>query len=261
MSKRAMIDGAVLGGVCLALAAFAAGAAQFVETKDGKQIAGANLAIKADGSAALTVAGVERVFKPEEYARAVAEKPAEWDNLVKLVDAKKFSAAAGGLRGIVAAYRGLDWDLQAAVLLARGYIQQGEGSKALELLTQLRTASPRLADNLEFQHAFRRARVASGESEKVEAELNEIIAKGPRPAAALAQLERGDLRAMLNRPQDALLDYLRTVYLFEAQKEVQPQALLKAAQMLEKLRDQRADEMYKKLKDLYPDSPEAAQVK
>lgn len=258
MSKRAMINGAVLGGVCLALAAIAA---PFVETKDGKQITGTRLEIKADGSAALTADGVERVFKPEDYARAVGEKPAEWDNLVKLVEEKKFDAAAGGLRGIVAAYRGLDWDFQAALLLMHGYVQQGQGAKAVETLTQIQASNPRLADNPEFQRAFRRARIAAGESEKVEAELNEVIAKGSRAAAAAAQLERGDLHAMQNRPQDALLDYLRTVYLFEAQKEVQPRALLKAAQMLEKLRDQRADEFYKKLKDLYPNSPEAAQAK
>jgi len=258
MSISGIIRGAVLGSLCLTLVA---AAAPFVETKDGKQLAGTRLEIKADGSAALTVGGVERVFKSEEYARAVAEKPAEWDKLTKLVEDKKFAAAAGGLRGIVATYHGLDWDLQAALLLARGYIQQGEGAKAAEVLTQLRAASPRLANNLEFQRIFRHARIASGESEKIEEELNEVIAKGTRAAAAAAQLERGDLRMMQNRPQDALLDYLRTAYLFEAQKEVQPQALLKAAQTLEKLRDQRADELYKKLKDLYPNSPEAALAK
>ncbi len=54
---------------------------------------------------------------------------------------------------------------------------------------------------------------------------------------------------------EALLDYLRTVILYEKEASVRPEALFKAAGLLEELRDPRAAELRKKLAEEYPNSP------
>jgi TolA-binding protein len=69
------------------------------------------------------------------------------------------------------------------------------------------------------------------------------------------------MRVAQNRLEDAVLDYLRTAILFKAQEDVQPEAVFKAAQTLEKLRDQRAKDFYKRVVQDYPGSAYAAQAR
>ena len=88
-------------------------------------------------------------------------------------------------------------------------------------------------------------------------ELEDQIASGLRDSAALAQLLRGDMFLAQGQKNEALLDYLRTVVLYEQVKEIQPEALLKASRLLEELRDPRAADMKKKLIATYPNSAEA----
>jgi TolA-binding protein len=94
--------------------------------------------------------------------------------------------------------------------------------------------------------------------EKLEKSLAETIAAGSRADAARAQIMRGDIRAAQNQLELALQDYLRTVVLFKNERASQPEALLKAAQTLEKLRDNRAADMYRKIVEEYSSSPQAA---
>jgi TolA-binding protein len=91
--------------------------------------------------------------------------------------------------------------------------------------------------------------------------LNKLIESGARGDAARAQIMRGDVRMAQNQVEAAALDYLRTVVLFESEQASQPEALLKTAQALEKLRDARAKEMYRTLAAKYPSSPQAAEAR
>jgi hypothetical protein len=71
---------------------------------------------------------------------------------------------------------------------------------------------------------------------------------------------RGNMNRESGQKEVALLDYLRVVILFENIREVQPEALYKAAEILEELRDPRADELRKKLVQEYKDSDYAAKL-
>ena len=88
--------------------------------------------------------------------------------------------------------------------------------------------------------------------------LKDVIAKGSRSDAARAQIMRGDIKAAQNQVEAAALDYMRTVILFASERSVQPEALMKAAESFEKLRDSRAKDLYKKIVDEFPTSPQAA---
>ena len=73
---------------------------------------------------------------------------------------------------------------------------------------------------------------------------------------------RGDIQAAQNNLDQAVLDYLRTVVLFQDVKDpmIQGEAHYKAAQTLEALRDQRAKEIYQRLVKEFGSSPYAAQA-
>ena len=75
-----------------------------------------------------------------------------------------------------------------------------------------------------------------------------------------AQIMRGDIRQAQGQIEGAVMDYLRTVVLYEAERDAQPEALYKAAEGLDKPRDPRARALYKKLTSEYPSSPYAAKA-
>ncbi|EFK97486.1 hypothetical protein LDC_0474, partial [sediment metagenome] len=71
---------------------------------------------------------------------------------------------------------------------------------------------------------------------------------------------RGNMNRQVGQKEAATLDYLRVVVLYENVKSVQPEALCKAAEMLEELRDARAETLRKKLVQEYKDSEWAAKL-
>ena len=66
--------------------------------------------------------------------------------------------------------------------------------------------------------------------------------------------KRGDVFRAEGKREDAILDYMRVVLMFEEARSAQAEALFKAAQVLDEMRDPRAEELKKKLVSLYPDS-------
>ncbi len=84
--------------------------------------------------------------------------------------------------------------------------------------------------------------------------LETLISDGSREEAAVANILRGDLKASQKKLNEAVLDYLRTALLFEAQADANAEALFKAAETLTTLKDRRAKDLYKKLVDKHPDS-------
>ncbi|MCB1102957.1 MAG: hypothetical protein KDL10_11365, partial [Kiritimatiellae bacterium] len=92
-------------------------------------------------------------------------------------------------------------------------------------------------------------------------DLEQVIATGSREQAARAQIMRGDAKMKRGLVEQAVMDYLRSAILFESETSVHPEALLKSAQGLEQLRDPRAKELYRKLVETYPQSPQAQQAR
>jgi TolA-binding protein len=66
---------------------------------------------------------------------------------------------------------------------------------------------------------------------------------------------RGDIKLSQANLEGAALDYLRSAILFESEKETLPEALFKAADALEKLRDPRAKELYRRVASEFGGTP------
>lgn len=248
--------GLFAAALALALLGSAAHAAHVITTQ-GQRIDGTDIRARANGEIILTVGGGTRTFLPGQYLKAVADKPAEIDQAARLVEAKRYDDAIKMLEDVVTKFRFLDWDNQARIMIAVVYGRKGEHAAAVSTYDKLFAASPKSREEADVIWAYRQALLDAKQYDKLEQQLKEVIASGSRPDAARAQVMRGDIQMSRNQVELAALDYLRTVVLFKNEKTVQPEALLKAADALEKLRDARAKDMYRRVVEDYPSSPQA----
>ncbi|MCX6996747.1 MAG: hypothetical protein NTV49_06600 [Kiritimatiellaeota bacterium] len=239
----------------------AASQAAYVITTIGQRITGTGISAKANGEITLTIGQGAQIFLPGQYTLAVADQPPEYEQAQQLIAGKKYDQAIALLNNLVIKYQWLDWDIKASLLLAEAALQQGNPAAAVQQCEKSMTAYPRLKEDAAFQTQFRKTLIGARLFTRVEPLLAAAIGAGNRANAARAQLQRGDLRLAQGRTEEAAMDYLRTALLFTAEKELQPEALSKAAGALDKLNDKASAKMlYQKLKALYPSSPYAEQA-
>lgn len=255
--KRSMkITGPTIA-VMVLLGTVAGSYGAYVLTPSGQRVDGSDIRAKSDGEIILTTPQGTRSFLKGQYAKAVADKPADMDKAVQLVAAKQYDEAIKLLEDVAVRYHFLDWDNQARAMLPKIYIQKGDFASAISSYEKLFALSPKSKEDIEIQMSYRQALLDAKQYDKLEALLNSVIGAGTRSDAARAFLMRGDIRASQGQAEQAVLDYLRVVLLFEGEKDVQPEALFKTTEALKALRDPRAPEFSKKLVEQYPDSPYA----
>ena len=115
----------ILIGLAIAAVAGTAWAAPYVEMPNGSRVAGTAIRALANGDINLTIEGGIRTFPKGSYLKAVADKPAEYDQAAAAIKAQKYDAAVPLLEGVVAKYRFLGWDVEASKLLAQALLGKG----------------------------------------------------------------------------------------------------------------------------------------
>ena len=250
-------------GLAAALAAGAAGAAPYVVLSNGQQVQGSAIRALANGDINLTMDMGMRTFPKGSYVKAVADKPAEYDQAAAAIKAQKFDAAVPLLEGIVAKYRFLGWDVEASKLLAQALLGKGDAEGAVKAYEQLFLLAPAEKQNPDSTWGLRRAMLKAKQYPALLRQLDAVAAAGNRPEAARAQTMRGDIQLAQNNVELAAMDYLRTAILFADVRdaEILGEASYKAAAALEQLKDPRAKDLYKKVVAEYGASRYAAQAK
>ena len=259
--KRSTKKISVVLGIAWICGAISVAQAAYVITMTDQRVDGTDIRAKSDGEIILTTAQGTRSFLQGQYKKAVADKPADIDKAVQMVAAKQYDEAVKLLEEVAVRYHFLDWDNQARAMLPKIYSQKGDFASAVTSYEKLFALSPKSKEDVEIQTGYRQALLAAKQYDKLETLLNSMIGTGTRPDAARATLMRGDIRASQGQAEQAVLDYLRVVLLYESEKDVQPEALFKTAEALKALRDPRAPEYSKKLVEQYPDSPYAQKAK
>lgn len=249
--------------LALLLAPALALAKPYVIKADGTKLEGDVITGSADGTISLTTAQGKFDFKPGQYKEAFADKPADFDTANAAALAKDYAKADEFYQKVIRQYPNLNWDIQAGIRCIHMYVQKGDGAaaeKAADFITSRNKTA--LSKSPDLQWMVWKALVLNKNFAKVELEAKKAIAEGSHELAARAYMARGDASAAKSLHKEAVLDYLRVVLICEAQKEVQPEALFKAATALENLKDgARAKEMYGRLTKDFPNSPYAAQAK
>lgn len=259
MNMHAIVRRTLVGFLAMGLGTSVRAA--YVITTQGQQIHGTDIRARPNGEIILTTPQGTRTFYPGQYIKAVADRPPEMDQALKLLQAKQYDQAIKILEDIAVRFRFLDWDNQARLAIANAYSSKGDFVAAVNAFEKLFAANPKSREETDILWAYRKALLDAQQFDKLEQQLQTAIASGSRTDAARAQIMRGDIRMAQNQIELAAMDYLRTAILFESEKAVQPEALWKAGDALEKLRDPRAKEMYRKLVENYPNSAQAAQAR
>ena len=231
-----------------------------VELKNGKKYAG-KVSAKSDGTILVITKQGNFSFPANQVARARADEPAEYKQAITALDSGKHAQAIKLAKGIAAQYKFLEWDNRARVVLIRAQTGKGDHTGALRTYDAILASDEKLADNSEVRWAYLGALVGAEKVDDLNKVIDDLIANGDRADAAKGQLLRGDLAMKRSQFENAVLDYLRTAVLFEKQTAQHPEALYKAAEALEKLRDARAATFYNKVIEQYPSSEFAAKAK
>jgi tetratricopeptide (TPR) repeat protein len=235
--------------------------AAVVVLPNGNRVEGTDIRASRTGDIILTTPAGQRTFAKGQYTQAIADKPAAFDQARALAGQGKHDEAIAMLEKIVTELRYLDWDNKSLIAIAQIQSGRNKHAEAVEAYDRLFRQAPELKQDAVAQWAYRAALLSAGQYEKLLPALDESISKGSRTDAAKAQIMRGDMRLAQGQVEAAVMDYLRSAILFESETAVQPEALFKAGQGLEKLRDPRAKEMYRKLVSTYPSSSFAQEAK
>jgi tetratricopeptide (TPR) repeat protein len=187
-------------------------------------------------------------------------KPAEFDKAAQAIAARQYDAAIPILEDLAIRYKRLQWDARAGELLANAYFAKTDFKKAAQVMGDLMESTPKGQITDEQYGLYWTALMGAQMTAVLKKQLTEAIAGDSKTLAALAIVRRGDLNKADGKREDAILDYLRAVLLYEEARGVHPEALFKAVQVLDEMRDPRADELKKKLLSLYPDSPYARKL-
>ena len=237
-------------------------AAPYVVMNNQSRVDGTAIRALPTGDINLTTDMGVRTFPKGSYLKAVADKPAEYDQAVAAMKAQKYDEAAKLLEGVVARFRYLGWDVEAAKVLPQVLLGKGDAEGAVKAYGQLFVISPAEKQNPDVAWGMRRAMLQAKQYPALLLQLDAVAAAGPRTEAARAQIMRGDIQLSQNNVELAAMDYLRTAILFQDVRDaaIQGEACYKAAAALEQMRDPRAKDMYKKVVTEYGASPYAAQA-
>lgn len=253
----------ILTGWVAAALAGGAWAAPYVVLPNGSRVTGSAIRALSNGDVNLTTDVGVRTFPKGSYAKAVADKPAEFDQAVAALNAKKYDDAIKLFSGIMVNLRGLDWDVAAARELPKAMLGKGDAEGAVQAYEKLFLLSPAEKQNADVAWAHRRAMLQAKQYPVLLRQLDAVAAAGNRADAARAQTMRGDIQLAQNNLEQAAMDYLRTAILFQDVNDpvIQGEAHFKAAAALEQMREPRAKDLYRKVVEQYGTSPYAAQAK
>jgi len=104
----------------------------------------------------------------------------------------------------------------------------------------------------EFQALYQRALLTGGTNGAVRKQLDVAIGKGSQEMIGQLYLMRGNLSLKAGDEEAALSDFLKVTTLFQKNKAIQPEALFRAATLLDSARDPRGADMRKSLIQDYP---------
>ena len=245
-------------GVAFLMSSFGVVHAGHLVLSSGKRIEGSGVRVNASGAYVIKTRAGDRAYPAHQVKEAVADKPGDYEKVMRLVNAKKYRQAIPMLEAIARQYRKVGWDDQANKVLGQIYLEQNNGAKAYDAFQKIST---RFLARPDVKLLYWKVLSASENISILEKELDIAIRDSrDRSLAARAQIMRGDLKMKRSQIEEAVLDYLRTVILFESEKKLQPEALFKAASALAKLRDCKAVILFDTLKKKYPNSPYALQA-
>ena len=178
----------------------------------------------------------EQNRKADEIRVLRVAEPDNWKQIQATLRSSPASALAA-LQKVATDYRMLMWDAEAGRIMGQIYLQQGKPEEALKAMASVAQSNPDAGWNSSMAPVYWQAMIDAKRTRQLPALLERAAAADDRSIAAAAMIRRGDLIESEGRTRDALRDgYLRAVFLFADQADQRPEALYKAANAFDKLR-------------------------
>lgn len=207
-------------------------------------------------------ANVNVELSPDNVKKIEVAKPQQLDAALAAIKGGNAAAAIPVLDKIVTTYEMLQWDEPAARALASAKVQAGDAEGAIKVCEKLTAAKPELAYLGEVAPVYWAALLKADKTAKLSSLLSKAISQGDAAASAAALVMRGNIYFEQKKYNEALKDgYLRVVILYEGVKDVQPEALFKAARAFDSLnQSSNAEKMRSKLRTKYATSEYARKL-
>jgi thioredoxin-like negative regulator of GroEL len=188
----------------------------------------------------------------DQVARMNIDKPADLDQAKTMVATRQFAQAIPLLEGIIKKYKRLSWDVDALKLQAQCYIEMNDSKKAGVAMDALYAAGGSLAPAVQMN--YWKSLQKAGDTKKLQQDLSRTLGTGPADLVAAAYLIRANSYLQDGDQDAALADFVKIVTIFRSEKAVQPEALYRAALIMDKNKDPRAAEYRKILAQDYKTS-------
>lgn len=227
----------------------------FVILPNGSRVEGTDIRARADGTIILTTPQGQVTYQRGQYVRAEAARPADFDRARQLAQQRNFDEALRLLDQIATNFRFLHWDNQARLLSAQILATRGDHAGAVAMYERLFQGAPDMRRESTVLWGYLSALSEAKQYDKLTPQLDELISKGSRSDAARALVLRGDVKMAQGQVEPAVMDYLRSALLFENERAVLPEALFKAAEGLERLRDPRNRDLYRRVAQEFGGTP------
>lgn len=247
--------------VVMAVSSFVCQAENTITLKNGRVMTAKSIEWRETSQEYVLTTGETTLPIPlAQVAKVMVDKPAEFDQAASQVQTRQYTLAIPALEKMTKKYRRLNWDAEAAKLLAQACLESNDPKKAVTAMETLFAVVSRDQVSGKLQMTYWKALLASGATDQLRQELDKVIGTAAPEMVASAYLMRGNLFIKTGDEDAALSDFIKIVTLFQGQKDIQAEALFNAAELLDKARDPRGDEFRKKLKQNYPTSEFATKV-
>ena len=214
----------------------------YVITAAGQRQKAVSIKADAQGNLTVSVDGKMKVpFKAGAYKIAVIPKPKEIADLEKLANDEKYEELITAAPAVFDAYKYLGWADAVAALQCEAYLATGKPEKANETY-QLALKFPR-ENNVRLQRVQLLDLVGRKQYDAAEAEAKKLILSKDDALAAFAFNLRGQIREAQGQKKEAVLEYLKTILLFEGKGKIRrdrEMARQKAVALMKELNDPRA---------------------
>jgi len=228
-----------------------------IQQVDGTWLAGEEIRFKkTTGEYIVTVKGTDIPLPKNRVKAVVIDKPAAYDQAAAAVSTGAIDQAIPMLEQLATECFLLSpWDARVLNVLGAAYKKKGDKQKAAATYKKLLGTAAASSITMDMQRKAWEMFIAVDDKESLRQSVDAAITGGTRENAAAAHIARADMAKAQGNKQDAMLDYLRVVILYEQVKSLQAEALYKVTQCLEELRDPRAEDFRKKLIAEYPQDP------
>lgn len=220
----------------------------YVVESSGNKILGDDIAANAQGAIRLTIGQVSRTFAPGSFQSAWTPEKGKLAETHQAFDAGKYDAVVESVNALLPTYKFLGWgeklvDWQGRSLLAlKKYKEAEDAFRQGSSLVKSRSGAALLKAGLVQSY------IGQGQFDKAEKEIGEAMTTDKDVAPLVFQC-KGMLSERKGDKKQAVLDYLKVVLLFPDAGAVRTQSLQKVVELMKELKDVRAAEFEKMLRE------------